>query len=133
MALADRKADGAARKRHAEDRTRAERLPELVRAVSEAEWRLAEAQRSDADFPELHRCGVALDTALTDAMRAAYARERVLIGPRGYTDRIFRRKRLATSDVRRATETAERLLTAREDHRLHGVERLPRNPAAAAV
>ncbi|QBI54590.1 hypothetical protein [Streptomonospora litoralis] len=128
--MAKRKPDDAARKRYAEDQSAAERLPELVRAVADAEERLTEAQRADADFHELHRRGVALDTALTEAMRAAYARERVLIGARGYTDGIFRRKRLATPEVRRATETAERLLTAREDHRLHGVERLPRNPAA---
>ena len=38
-----------------------------------------------------------LDTALTDAMRAAYAAERVAIGPRGYDDRIFRRKAKAKS------------------------------------
>ncbi|GAB3463889.1 hypothetical protein GCM10027570_51510 [Streptomonospora sediminis] len=130
MALANRKVDDSARKRFAEDQSAAERLPELVRVVAEAENRLAEAQRLDADFTELHRCGTALDTALTEAMRAAYARERVLIGPRGYNDRIYRRKRLATPEVRRATETAERLLTAREDHRLHGIERLPLNPAA---
>ncbi|MUL43382.1 hypothetical protein FZ103_19785 [Streptomonospora sp. PA3] len=130
MALANRKVDDSARKRHAEDQRAAERLPQLLQEVAEAERRLAEAQRSDADIEELHHCGVALDEALTEAMRAAYARERVLIGPRGYTDRIYRRKRLATPDVRWATETAERLLTARETHRLHGIERLPRSPAA---
>ncbi|GAA1770715.1 hypothetical protein [Streptomonospora arabica] len=130
MALLKRKPDDTARKQHSEDRTRAERLPELIREVAAAEERLFEAQRSDAAIEELHRRGVALDTALTEAMRAAYAHERVLIGPRGYTDRIHRRKRLATPEVRHATETAERLLTARENHRLHGVERLPRSPVA---
>ncbi|MDA0567929.1 hypothetical protein LG943_26935 [Streptomonospora sp. S1-112] len=130
MALAGRKVDDAARRRFAEDQQTAERLPDLVRAVAEAEEALERAQREDADYAELHRLGVALDSALTDAMRAAYAQERVLIGPRGYVDRIYRRKRLATPKVRHATETAERLLTAREHHRLHGIERLPRNPAA---
>ncbi|GAA4901496.1 hypothetical protein [Streptomonospora salina] len=130
MALGQRKVDDAARTRLAEDRHEADRLPELLRAVAGAEERLAEAQRADAGVQELNRRGVELDTALTGAMRAAYAQERVLIGARGYSDGIYRRKRLATRDVRRATETAERLLTAREQHRLHGIEQVPRDPAA---
>lgn len=131
MALRQRKVDAAARTRLAEDQQKADRLPELLHEVADAEERLAEAQRADAEIEELHTRGVALDTALTEAMRAAYAKERVLIGARGYTDGIYRRKRLATPDVRRATETAERLLTAREYHRLHGIERLPRSPVVA--
>jgi uncharacterized membrane protein YccC len=131
MGLAGRKVDAEARRRHSEDEDLARRLPELMEAVAAAERGLAAAHAAGADSAELHRCGTGLDAALTDAMRAAYARERVLVGPRGRVDRLYRRKRLARPEIRRATELAERLLTAREEHRLHGVRRVPRSPAAA--
>ncbi|WP_235997705.1 hypothetical protein [Nocardiopsis coralli] len=112
--------------RLAEDQERADRLPDLLRSVSRAQSALETAREQGAPAEEVRRHGVELDTALTEAMRAAYAKERTLVGPKGYTDRIHRRKRLATPAVRRATEDAEELLTAREDHRLHGVQRIPR-------
>ncbi|MFD6950458.1 hypothetical protein A6A08_06555 [Nocardiopsis sp. TSRI0078] len=111
------------------DRGLAEKLPELLRAVAEAEAALEQAREWNAPVEELHERGVALDGALTEAMRAAYARERVLVGPKGYVDRIYRRKRLARPEVREATQVAERLLTARETHRLHGIQRVPRRVA----
>ncbi|PDP85300.1 hypothetical protein CQJ94_22590 [Glycomyces fuscus] len=115
-----------ARESLASDRERAERLPELLRTVAEAQEALERARTWNAPVEELHQRGVELDTALTEAMRAAYARERTLVGPRGYGDRIYRRKRLANPRVREATQVAERLLTAREAHRLHGIQRVPR-------
>lgn len=115
-----------AMERLAEDQERAERLPDLLRSVSRAQSALETAREQNAPDEEVRRHGMELDTALTEAMRAAYAKERTLVGPKGYTDRIHRRKRLATPPVRRATEEAEGLLTAREDHRLHGVQRIPR-------
>lgn len=108
------------------DKELAAGLPELLASVAEAQEGLNRAREQGAPVEELHRSGVELDTALTDAMRAAYAKERVLIGPKGYTDRIYRRKQLARPKVRRTTEVAEQLLTARENHRLHGIERVPR-------
>ncbi|MEY9212621.1 hypothetical protein ABH917_002067 [Thermobifida halotolerans] len=113
------------------DVEQAERLPELLEAARGAEEELARARGAGADVAQLHRLGVAYDAALTDAMRAAYARQRVLVGVRGYEDRIYRRRRLARPEVREATELAERLLTLRERHRLHGIERVPRSPVAA--
>ncbi|WP_306366151.1 hypothetical protein [Nocardiopsis sp. CC223A] len=113
------------------DRERAGRLDDLLREVAAAQAALEDARESGAGAAELHECGLALDTALTEAMRAAYARERVLIGEKGYRDRIHRRKSLARPEVREATEVAERLLTAREEHRLHGVQRVPRTVGAA--
>lgn len=110
----------------AADRERAAELPRLLKEVAAAEEALEAARERGASAEELHEKGIALDTALTEAMRAAYAEERVLIGPKGYQDRIHRRKRLARPQVRRATEVAERLLTARETHRLHGIQRVPR-------
>ncbi|WP_304455337.1 hypothetical protein [Nocardiopsis sp. YSL2] len=114
-----------ARESLAHDRELADRLPELLRSVAEAENALDTAQESDASDEELRRCGLALDAALTEAMRAAYAKERVLVGLKGYTDRIYRRKVSARPKVRAATLDAEQLLTAREAHRLHGIKRTP--------
>ncbi|MDA2811299.1 hypothetical protein O4J56_11710 [Nocardiopsis sp. RSe5-2] len=129
MGLFGRRGDEDDRRRLAEDREHADRLPELMEAVAEAEAALVAAHGEGLGVEELNRLGKALDTALTDAVRAAYAQERVLVGERGYSDRIYRRKRLARPEVRVATERAERLLTARERHRLQGVERVPRRPA----
>ncbi|WP_026123459.1 hypothetical protein [Nocardiopsis chromatogenes] len=129
MGLFGRKGDEDDRRRLGEDREHAARLPELMEAVATAESALAAAHEEGVGVEELNRLGKVLDTALTDAVRAAYAQERVLVGERGYSDRIYRRKRLARPEVRVATERAERLLTARERHRLQGVERVPRRPA----
>jgi len=116
-----------ATQRLAEDQERADRLPDLLRSVSRAQSALETARGQRASAEEVRHHGLELDTALTEAMRAAYAEERVLVGAKGYTDRIYRRKRLAKPVVRRATEKAEELLTAREDHRLHHIQRIPRN------
>ena len=78
-------------------------------------------QAAGAPLTEQYRLAKALDAALTDAMRAAYAAERVAIGPQGYDDRIYRRKAKATSPVRVWSAEAERLLTLRESHRLTGI------------
>ena len=40
-------------------------------------------------------------------------------------------RRLARPEVKKATEVAERLLSLREQHRLHGIERVPRSPVTA--
>lgn len=114
-----------ARERLAHDQELADRLPELLQNVSETEDALATARERDASVEELRERGIALDTALTEATRAAYARQRVLVGAKGYTDRIQRRKRLAHPRIKEATQVAERLLTARETHRLHGIQRVP--------
>ncbi|WP_017611153.1 hypothetical protein [Nocardiopsis xinjiangensis] len=116
-----------AKQRLAEDQERADRLPDLLRSVLRAQSALEAARVQRAPAEEVRHHGLELDTALTEAMRAAYAKERALVGPKGYTDRIHRRKRLAKPVVRRATEEAEELLTAREDHRLHGIQRIPRH------
>lgn len=114
-----------ARERLAHDQELADRLPELLQNVSDAEDALAAAREQDAPVQEVRERGLALDTALTEAMRAAYARERVLVGVKGYADRIQRRKRLAHPRIKEVTRVAEQLLTARESHRLHGIQRVP--------
>jgi hypothetical protein len=112
------------------DEALAARFDELLDAARDAEQRLRDGQAAGVPLPEQHRLAKALDAALTQAMRSAYAAERVAIGPRGYEDRIYRRKAKATSPVRAWSMEAERLLTLRESHRLTGIPNLPQQPAA---
>jgi uncharacterized membrane protein YccC len=114
----------------AADEALAARFDELLEQARAAEQRLRDAQAASAPLEEQYRLAKALDEALTEAMRSAYASERMTIGPRGYEDRIYRRKAKATSPVRAWSMEAERLLTLRESHRLTGIPRLPHNPAA---
>jgi hypothetical protein len=118
-----------ASRKHAADVALAAKFDELLTYAQDAEHAFREAQASRAALAELHRLGVELGRALTDVMRAAFAAERVAIGPRGYEDRIYRRKAKATPAVRAWTAEAERLLTLRESHQLTGIVRLPPAPA----
>jgi hypothetical protein len=107
----------------------ATRFDELFAQAQEADQALRDAQSGRATDAEQYRSAKRLDAALTDVMRAAYAAQRAAIGPRGYDDRIYRRKAMATPKVRTWTMEAERLLTLRESHRLTSVIHLPRPPA----
>jgi hypothetical protein len=107
------------------DRAVAARRGELFDAAREAESRFRAAQARRAPEAEVHRLAVALDAALTEAMRAAFAAQRAEIGPRGYDDRIFRRKAKATPRVHALTAEAEHLLTLRETHRLNDIPEVP--------
>ena len=112
------------------DQELAGRFDDLLSEARAAEQKLRDAEAARAPLRERYELAKALDAALTDVMRAAYAAERVAIGPRGYDDRIYRRKAKATPPVRAWSAEAERLLTLRESHRLTGIPRMPRNPAA---
>ncbi len=114
----------------AADQALAGRFDELLTGARTAEQELREGQAANAPLAERYRLAKRLDAALTDVMRAAYAAERVAIGPQGYDDRIYRRKAKATSPVRVWSAEAERLLTLRESHRLTGIPRVPRSPAS---
>jgi hypothetical protein len=103
------------------DAALAARRSELLGTAREAESRFRQAQARRAPDAEVRRLALELDTALTDAMRAAFAAQRAEIGPRGYDDRIFRRKARATPRVHALTAEAEHLLTLRETHRLNGI------------
>ncbi len=103
------------------DAALAARRSELLDTAREAESRFRQAQARRAPDAEVRRLALELDTALTDAMRAAFAAQRAEIGPRGYDDRIFRRKARATPRVHALTAEAEHLLTLRETHRLNGI------------
>jgi hypothetical protein len=112
------------------DAALAQRFDDLFSQARAAEQDLRHAQANGADLEELHRAGKHLDGALTDVMRAAFAAQRAEIGPRGYDDRIFRRKAKAKPAVHAWTDEAERLLTLRETHMLTGIPPVPRSYAA---
>jgi hypothetical protein len=115
---------------HDADVALAARFDELLSSARAAERAFRQAQAAHAPLLDQHTLAVALSAALTDAMRAAYAAERAEIGPRGYDDRIFRRKAKAKPAVHAWTDEAERLLTLRETHMLTGIPPLPRSYAA---
>jgi hypothetical protein len=116
-------------KQHAEDVALAAKFDDLLEAARQAELVLRQAEAKVTPATERRRLALALDAALTAAMRAAYAAQRAEIGPRGYEDRIFRRKAMARSEVKALTAEAERLLTLRESHRLNGIPPQPLQPA----
>jgi hypothetical protein len=113
------KPSSEAQHKHEADVAFAARRADLLDAAREAESRFRDAQARRAPEDELRRLAEDLDTALTDAMHAAYAAQRAEIGPLGYDDRIFRRKAMAKPRVHALTAEAERLLTLRETHRLN--------------
>lgn len=115
--------------KHAADVALAEEFDDLLARARADEDALRSAQADASSLAELHQLGKRLDDSLTAVMRAAFAAERAAIGPRGYDDRIYRRKAMATTPVRAWTMEAQRLLTLRESHRLTGIARLPRRPA----
>jgi hypothetical protein len=115
--------------KHAADVALAEQFDDLLARARADEDALRSAQADASSLAELHQLGKRLDDSLTTVMRAAFAAERAAIGPRGYDDRIYRRKAMATTPVRAWTMEAQRLLTLRESHRLTGIARLPRTPA----
>jgi len=107
----------------------AARRTDLLDAASEAESQFREAQARRAADAELRRLAVELDAALTAAMHAAFAAQRAEIGPRGYDDRIYRRKARAKPLVHALTAEAERLLTLRETHRLNDIPAVTFEPS----
>jgi hypothetical protein len=118
-----------AEQKSAADQALAARFDELLAEARVAEQELRDGEAANAPLIERYRLAKRLDAALTEAMRAAYAAERVAIGPLGYEDRIYRRKARATPPVRVWSAEAERLLTLRESHRLTGIPRIPRSPS----
>lgn len=108
----------------------AARFTELLDHAQVAEQQFRRAQAAGEPDGVQYPLADALDGALTDVTRAAYAAQRAEIGPRGYDDRIYRRKAMATGPVQAWTREAERLLTLRETHRMAG---FPPRPEAAAL
>jgi hypothetical protein len=123
------KPSAEAEQRYEADVALAARRADLLDAAREAESQFRQAQARRAPEAEVRRCAENLDTTLTAAMRAAYAAQRAEIGPRGYEDRIFRRKAMAKPNVHALTAEAEHLLTLRETHRLNGIPAVSFEPA----
>jgi hypothetical protein len=98
---------------------------ELLTDAQVAEKQFRAAQARTAPLAEQYWLAKKLDTALTDVMHSGYAAVRAEIGPRGYDDRIFKRKAMATPVVHALNAEAERLLTLRETHRLTGIPARP--------
>ncbi len=98
---------------------------ELLQAAKTAENEFRVAQATTRPLAEQYALAKKLDVTLTDAMRSAYAAVRAEIGPRGYDDRIFKRKAMATPVVHALNTEAERLLTLRETHLLTGIPPRP--------
>jgi hypothetical protein len=124
------KPSSEAEQKYAADVALAARRPELLDAATEAESQFRQAQARHAPDPELRRLALDLDSTLTAAMHAAFAAQRAEIGPRGYDDRIYRRKARAKSRVHALTAEAERLLTLRETHRLNDIPAVTFEPGA---
>jgi len=103
---------------------------DLLAAAQAAEKEYRAAQATAAPLAGQYRLAKRLDAALTDLMRSAYAAVRAEIGPRGYDDRIYKRKAMATPVVHALNAEAERLLTMRETHRLTGI---PPRPAGIGL
>jgi hypothetical protein len=118
-----------AEQKHKADVALAGRSAGLLAAAKDAEDRFRQAQARRAPVSELRVLAEELDAALTAAMQAAYAAQRAAMGPRGYDDRIYRRKAKAKPKVHALTAEAERLLTLRETHRLNGIPAEPLEPA----
>ena len=98
---------------------------DLLAEAQSAEKQYRRAQATNAPLAEQYTLAKGLDAALTDAVRSGYAAVRAEIGPRGYEDRIYRRKAMATPVVHALNAEAERLLTMRETHRLTGIPPRP--------
>jgi len=123
------KTSSEAQHSYAADVALAARRKELLDAASEAESQFRDAQARRAPDTELRRLALELDSALTAAMHAAFAAQRAEIGPRGYDDRIYRRKARAKPPVHALTSEAERLLTLRETHRLNDIPAVTFEPS----
>ena len=124
------KISAAAENSYLADVALAANFDELLAVAREAEQDYRHAQATGVPADRQYPLAKRLDAALTAAMKAAYAAERAEIGPRGYEDRIYRRKAKAKPAVHALTDEAERLLTLRESYQLTG---FPARPEAAAL
>jgi hypothetical protein len=124
---------GQAEAEYAADVALAAQFDDLVAQARAAEQAFRRAQARGLPLAEVYPLARRLETALTDAMRSAYAAARAEIGPRGYEDRIYRRKAKATRAVHAWTDEAERLLTMRETHQLTGIPPAPRTDLPGGI
>ncbi len=124
---------GQAEAEYAADVALAAQFDDLLAQARAAEQAFRRAQARGLPLAEVYPLARRLETTLTDAMRSAYAAARAEIGPRGYEDRIYRRKAKATRAVHAWTDEAERLLTMRETHQLTGIPPAPRTDLPGGI
>jgi hypothetical protein len=124
------KVSAAAENSHLADVALAANFDDLLAEARAAEQDFRSAQATGAPVGRQYPLATRLQAALTAAMKSAYAAERAEIGPRGYEDRIYRRKAKAKPAVHALTDEAERLLTLRESYQLTG---FPARPEATAL
>jgi hypothetical protein len=120
-----KQASADAQAQHLADVAHAANFDDLLGAAKVAEQEFRTAQAAGRPLAEQYPLAKKLDAALTDVMRSGFAAVQAEIGPRGYDDRIFKRKAMATPVVHALNTEAERLLTLRETHRLTGIPPLP--------
>jgi hypothetical protein len=130
MAIFRRRVSREADRYHADQELGGDFVALLERA-REAERVLRAKRAEGASVEELRAAGIDFDRALTEALLAAEAVQRVTLGEKAYDDRIARRKARATPDGAKWTAEVNRLRTLREEHRLTGIARAPRASAAA--
>ncbi|MGC5016037.1 hypothetical protein ACLQ2R_35175 [Streptosporangium sp. DT93] len=118
--------------RHHADQEVGKGFPELLEKARAADAELRRVQAAAAPVEEVRAAGLALDRALTEALRAAEANQRATFGVRSYDDRIRRRKGRATPMGSGWTDEVNRLRTLRERNRLTGIPRVPRPVEASA-
>jgi hypothetical protein len=115
--------------RYAADELLAGTYRDRLAAAAEAECVLRAAEAEARPAEELRTLSIAFDQALTEALLAAEAAERVAMGTRVYAPEgadarsrraaeIARREAKAKPAVRPWTDEVDRLRTAREAHRL---------------
>ena len=120
-----KQASASAQAQHLADVALAANFDRLLGSAGAIEREFRAAQAANAPLGDQYTLAKRLDTALTDVMRSGFAAVRAEIGPRGYEDRIFKRKAMATPVVHALNAEAERLLTLREKHRLTGIPPRP--------
>lgn len=125
VTVGQKQASEDAQAKYLADVALAANFDDLLAEAQAAEQKYRAAQASMAPLAEQYWLAKRLDAALTEVMRSAYAAVRAEIGPRGYDERIYRRKAMATPVVHALNAEAERLLTLRETHRLTGIPPRP--------
>jgi hypothetical protein len=115
--------------RYHADKEVGQTFPDLLEKARAAEQALRDLRADGASAVELRAAGIALDRALTEALRGAEAAQRATFGVKAYDNRIQRRKGKATPDGAMWTAEVDRLRTLIEEHRLTGIVRVPRPSA----
>jgi hypothetical protein len=122
-----RKVSTEVAERYAADKELAAGLHDRLAAAQEAERRLRAAQAEPRPFGELRPLAIGYERALYDAVLAAEAAEREVMGPKTYEHGDAKQRRAAQIAARRArakpsvrpfTEELDRLRTLREEHKL---------------